>query len=104
MIDYQIETEREWSQNYSWTSFKIAVYCSYDDLVKAFSQPSILGSADDKVQAQWLLKVGVYGYATVYDYKIDGDYKDNTEWHVGARNLPVANLVEQALIKSQKRL
>ena len=70
---------------------------TYNELVNSFGNPTNIGSSDDKVTAEWILKVG-NKVITIYDYKEKGTPKGYYNWHVGGHDIKsltlLKNLVE----------
>ena len=57
-------------------------------IVKSFGEPTITDvSADEKVTCEWNLTFemedGRFIQATIYDYKSDVDFSENTRWSIG---------------------
>ncbi len=70
------------------TSLKGYLEADYSDLVACFSKPNARYEGNDKVQAQWVLKIGGR-IVTIYDYKNDIKPEKNIHWHVGGHHLDV---------------
>lgn len=66
-----------------------AIRATYAQLVKKFGGPHFLGSADDKVQAEWVFMLThnekEMALITIYDYKEDKPKEKVTYWHIGGR-------------------
>ena len=86
------------------TAVQDYINTSYDNLVNHFGEPTI-ETDGYKTSSEWHVEVEksgvIQGVVTIYDYKQcktyagdDGlDSKHITEWHVGAKNHKLANLV-----------
>lgn len=60
-----------------------SIIVSYADLVKTIGEPQKLGSPDDKVQAEWGIKVAGRGLR-IYDWKQYGTpLEEVKEWNIG---------------------
>lgn len=60
----------------------------YRDLVNKLSEPTVIGSGDDKVQYEWIMKFEDQIF-TIYDWKTyDAEYTENelTVWSVGGND------------------
>ena len=77
---------------------------SFSLLNKVFGEPNYLGSAGDKVDVEWGLKInGVI--ATIYNWKNGKAYlkeegtpvEEITKWHIGGRGYDSVIMVEDAI-------
>lgn len=72
---------------------------TYQQVLQVFGMPQISGSSDDKVQVQWIGKIGNIekrnAIFTIYDYKSDVEPEKCTDWHIGGRNEEIAREVVQ---------
>lgn len=66
---------------------------TYKDLVKVFGEPQVTNARDGKTQVEWIGKINGMAF-TVYDYKSDGSFKDNRDWHIGGYEKICADLVK----------
>jgi hypothetical protein len=57
---------------------------TYDDLVKAFGQPTQKGDGE-KTTVEWVIKFNDGTVATIYDWKYGHTPKDFTEWNIGGK-------------------
>lgn len=86
------------------TSYKGEMEITYRRLVKAFGKPTITGSMDNKIEAEWVL-LTPEGIATIYNWKDGKNYlgeeghevKDILDWHIGGHNKGVVGYVRKAL-------
>jgi hypothetical protein len=82
------------------TSLVGYVDATYEDLCRAFGEPTLYGSGDDKVDFEWKLRFEDGVCATIYNWKdYDGGYRCRNgevyNWHIGGYNrLAVANVLE----------
>jgi hypothetical protein len=58
------------------------VNTTYARLVEVFGQP-ISGSADCKVNSEWIIKFANGEVATIYDWKEPVTPTDDYNWHIG---------------------
>ncbi len=66
---------------------------TYDDLVRVLGEPEhIMQNEWTKSVVEWCGTVNGLLF-TIYDYNIDGDVNDNTEWRIGGSESEVADLV-----------
>ncbi len=79
------------------TSLRGYVRCSYGDLVAVFGPPNM--PPTDKTQAEWRLRRSDGVLATIYDYKAGCAPEAVGCWHVGGadRDGRAANAVAEAL-------
>ena len=76
---------------------------TYHDLVRAFGEPQT-DLPEWKVKAQWKIHFpDTNAVATIYCWKIDGDYKDleGEQWLIGS-NYPGLPFLVQQIIKENK--
>jgi hypothetical protein len=63
--------------------------CTYAILTELFGEPIKDHSEPNKIQAEWYVcaedENGDTYYFTVYDWKIEGNCKQNTVWNVGVK-------------------
>lgn len=64
----------------------------YEDIVRAFGNPQLGASLDNKIKAEWVGRINGLVF-TIYDYKSELDPKRNTDWHIGGKHKFVAELV-----------
>ena len=65
----------------------------YKDLVKVFGEPQLGESIDGKIQIEWVGKINGAIF-TIYDYKTNGNPKQNTNWHIGGKHAMTADLIK----------
>lgn len=68
---------------------------SVNKLLDILGDPTTIGSRDDKVQLQWVYynpKVGSEQVITIYDYREDKPISKIKQWHIGAKNLNIAEI------------
>lgn len=78
-------------EDWNGTSFHNGlVKSTYQDLVSKLGEPDEIGSGDNKVQVEWLLKTDDGTPFTIYDWKnYDTDIINSTEtiaFHIGHHN------------------
>jgi len=95
-----LDFTREPSESAGVGSFKVGslVNVSYDDLVRAFGEPTHGPSSDRKMQALWEIQFfHNRSYAHIYDWKQSCCVFDVTEWVVAGHDVGAPNLVRRAL-------
>ena len=85
------------------TSLQGYIEATYDDLVKAFGEPtfdSTRGDEGDKVHTQWALEFeneeGDLVVATIYDWKEENAYNSRVgkyRWHIGGNSYAAVEAV-----------
>ena len=85
------------------TSLQGYIEATYDDLVKAFGEPtfdSTKGDEGDKVHTQWVLEFedeeDNLVVATIYDWKEDSAYNSRVgkyKWHIGGNSYDAVEAV-----------
>ena len=85
------------------TSLQGYIEATYDDLVKAFGEPtfdSTRGDEGDKVHTQWALEFedeeDNLVVATIYDWKEDSAYNSRVgkyKWHIGGNSYDAVEAV-----------
>ena len=87
--------------NINGTSRQSALEMSYDGLVAVFGEPDVFGSADGKTQVEWRRQTPEGTVFSIYDYKAQTHYTENTFWNVGGydfdASLAAGRLIEQCL-------
>lgn len=110
MEKYQIEVGEDGQVGYldngqdvsiNGTSFMGSIVSTYDELFETFGQETLDGSADGKVQAEWVIMTPD-GVATIYDYKSAVKKEAVTDWHIGGRDVGVVGWVLKALEVNRK--
>jgi len=64
----------------------------FKDVVRVFGKSQFGASLDGKTKAEWVGRVNGLVF-TIYDYKSRLDPERNTDWHIGAKQRFVAELV-----------
>ena len=67
---------------------------TYAELSEAFGPPTVTGSYDGKVSAEWILKIG-NKVVTIYDYKEKETPYCYYNWHVGGHSREALTLLEK---------
>lgn len=89
------------------TSLQGYMVASYEDLVKAFGEPTFdTPSGDGKTDVEWLLKIYDHEFdedhvVTVYNWKdydngVEARSNPKYEWHIGGRKKIVVGMLIQA--------
>lgn len=83
-------------------SLQGTITLTYAELVVKLGEPTYLGSADEKSQAEWVIEFedDDVTTATVYDWKeYDTPKEQVTEWHIGGTSQRCIELVNEILGK-----
>lgn len=84
------------------TSGQGDLYANYDELVKAFGEPTFLGDSSEKTQAEWHLTFEDGLVAAIYDYKeYDTEKEDVVNWRVGGRDSEVCARVNKIILDAR---
>ena len=78
----------------SMSCLQVYISTTYAELSDAFGPPTVTGSGDGKVSAEWILKIG-HKVVTIYDYKENGTPYCYYNWHVGGHSREVLTLLEK---------
>ncbi len=86
------------------TSYKGRIDTTYSRLVEVFGQPTITGSLDNKIDAEWIV-LTMEGIATIYNWKDGKSYLGETgklteeirDWHIGGHTGRVIDYILRAL-------
>ena len=78
------------------SSLKGYIRTNYQELSNAFGPPTVQGSGDGKVSAEWILKIDGQ-IVTIYDYKEEGTPYSEYDWHVGGHSNNVLTILEKAV-------
>lgn len=75
------------------TGFQGYLKTSYRELTNLLGAPTRTGSGDNKIQVEWVLRVG-NTVATIYDYKGDCPLNDKeARWHIGGKDKLAVDMV-----------
>jgi len=77
---------------------------TYSDIVRSFGEPQT-DLPEWKVKAQWIIHFSdTNAIATIYCWKITGDYKDlvGEQWHIGSNYPALPFLVRQIISENKK--
>lgn len=88
---------RHYREGFGGTGLQGYVATTYDTLVEVFGEPTLGGSSDGKVSAEWCLKFIDGTVATIYDYKEDMTPKRMYDWHIGGLNKKAVEMVQLAM-------
>ena len=87
--------------NINGTSRQSTLEINYDALVAVFGEPDVFGSPDGKTQVEWRRQSPDGTVFSIYDYKAQTHYSENTVWNVGGYNydasLAVGRLIEECI-------
>ena len=73
----------------------------YEDVVKAFGEPTCSYSYDEKVTVEWCLKFEDGTVATIYDYKTYNTPMYPYQWHIGGFNQKAVEHVNAVLNRKE---